>query len=113
MKLLSQGEMTGDELNELNEGLPWWVKKKIIDSRRESHPAPPPPPAPPRYPCSIAEPQSPRNVSKDFVGLLPPKVKPVGSWMNHTKSQSLFREEHVINAVKHRKTRIGKNTQYL
>ena len=37
--------MTGDELNELNEGLPWWVKKKIIDSRRrESHPAPPPPP---------------------------------------------------------------------
>ena len=74
--------MTGDELNELNEGLPWWVKKKIIDSRRQSHPpAPPPPPAPPRYPCSIAEPQSPRNVSKDFVGLLPPKVQPVGSWM--------------------------------
>ena len=73
--------MTGDELNELNEGLPWWVKKKIIDSRRQSHPAPPPPPAPPRYPCSTSEPQSPRNVSKDFVGLLPPKVQPVGSWM--------------------------------
>ncbi|CAL1151072.1 unnamed protein product, partial [Cladocopium goreaui] len=75
---LNHREMTGDELNELNEGLPWWVKKKIIDSRRQSHPPAPPPPAPPRYPCSIAEPQSPRNVSKDFVGLLPPKVQPVG-----------------------------------
>lgn len=76
---LNHREMTGDELNELNEGLPWWVKKKIIDSRRQSHPAPPPPPpAPPRYPCSTSEPQSPRNVSKDFVGLLPPKVQPVG-----------------------------------
>ena len=38
-------EMTGEELNELNGGLPWWVKKKIIDAqnrRREPHPAPPP-----------------------------------------------------------------------
>ena len=86
--------MTGDELNELNEGLPWWVKKKIIDSRRQSHPpAPPPPPAPPRYPCSTSEPQSPRNVSKDFVGLLPPKVQPVGSWM---KGNILFCQELVM-----------------
>ena len=86
--------MTGDEFNELNKDLPWWVKKKIIDSRRQSHPpAPPPPPAPPRYPCSIAEPQSPRNVSKDFVGLLPPKVQPVGSWM---KGNILFCQELVM-----------------
>ena len=93
VKLLSQGEMTGDELNELNEGLPWWVKKKIIDAqnrRREPHPAPPPPPAPPRYPCSIAEPQSPRNVSTGFVGEKAPRVKPVGSWM---KSNILFCQE--------------------
>ena len=88
-------EMTGEELNELNGGLPWWVKKKIIDAqnrRREPHPAPPPPPAPPRYPCSIAEPQSPRNVSTGFVGEKAPRVKPVGSWMT---SNILFCQEIV------------------
>eukprot|EP00435_Cladocopium_sp_Y103_P004543 s5557_g1.t1 len=75
------GEHTGEELNEFNEGLPWWLKKKIIDKkRRESHPAPapPPPPGPPKYPCSTAEPQSPRNVSDGFMGMLHPRVKPVG-----------------------------------
>ncbi|CAL1174077.1 unnamed protein product [Cladocopium goreaui] len=52
---LNHREMTGDEVNELNEGLPWWVKKKIIDSRRESHPAPPPPR---RLHAILAPPQS-------------------------------------------------------
>lgn len=78
---LNHREHTGEELNEFNEGLPWWLKKKIIDKkRRESHPAPapPPPPGPPKYPCSTAEPQSPRNVSDGFMGMLHPRVKPVG-----------------------------------
>ena len=80
--------MTDDEFNELNEDLPWWVKKKIIDSRRESHAAPPPP----RHFHAIVAPSQSRS-RKDFVGLSPPKVQPVGSWM---KGKILFCQELVI-----------------
>ena len=97
LKLVCQGEQTGEELhsgeelNEFNEGLPWWVKKKIIEGRRRA-PAPAPPP-PREFLCVDAEPQSPRNLSDGFVGLEKPRVKPVGSWMNYNV---LSREEHAM-----------------
>ena len=71
-------------------GIQWLVWKKTLDGGKSGyHPcySPYPKPAtteaPPAqmFPCVDAEPQSPRNVNASFVGLEPPRVKPVGCWM--------------------------------
>ena len=81
------------------DGIPWWVWSKILDNPDHVpryypyHPyrkttttttTEAPPPAQ-MFPCVDAEPQSPRNLTASFVGLEPPRVKPVGSLMNQER----------------------------
>lgn len=54
-----------------NTELPWWAWVKILDDDKKPKPEN-------VVPCEDAAPQSPRNVSRDFVGQELPRVKPSG-----------------------------------
>ena len=61
----SPGEKTKAETE-----LPWWAWVKVLDDDKKPEPAK-------VFPCEDAEPQSLRNVSRDFVGEELCRVKPI------------------------------------